>query len=145
MDLPHLSRHDIEEQLVAFYGTGKAERVRTTAAGEFDVVPVRSELELRESLPPLQDAEARMAFLVPWSRGIPRAASRRSTSVHSRRTSSSDSRTRMRRRSSKSFSCERSDRSTPTRTNGRPGISSSGIRSLLCTAARPSRLRAADT
>ncbi len=83
MDLPHLSRHDIEEQLgmlyghfrrhhlIAFFGTGKAERIHTAASGDFDVVPVRSELELRERMPALEDAEARVAYLVPWTWGMP--------------------------------------------------------------------------
>lgn len=57
--------------LVALYGTGKSDRVRADGAGEFEVVPVRSELELRERMPPLEDAEARVVFLLPWQGEVP--------------------------------------------------------------------------
>jgi hypothetical protein len=57
--------------LVALYGTGKSDLVRADGAGEFEVVPVRSELELRERMPPLEDAEARLVFLLPWQGEVP--------------------------------------------------------------------------
>ncbi|NUP07976.1 MAG: BREX-2 system phosphatase PglZ [Polyangiaceae bacterium] len=82
---PTLSRHDVTDQLeklyqmdpsrqrhlVAFFGTGVEEAVNTVAAGQFMIVPVRSELELRERMPPLEDEDARVAFLVPWTSDIP--------------------------------------------------------------------------
>lgn len=83
IDAPRLSRHDIEEQLeklyrtkrerhlVAFFGTGTAEELRFSHMPPFQVLPVRSELELRERMPPLGDHEARIAFLVPWAADIP--------------------------------------------------------------------------
>lgn len=82
-DAPHLTRHDIEEQLqklystdrkrhlVAFFGTGTAEELRFPNMPPFQVVPVRSELELRERMPRLSDTEARIAFLVPWATDVP--------------------------------------------------------------------------
>ncbi len=81
-DLPELSRHDLTEQLqrlystehrrtlVAFFGTGVEEELRFSSMEPFQVVPVRSELELRDRMPPLGD-EARVAFLVPWGTEIP--------------------------------------------------------------------------
>jgi hypothetical protein len=56
--------------LVAVLGTGAPGLVRTQV-GEFAVVPVRSEIELRRQLPPLdldptEALEIRQVFLVPW-------------------------------------------------------------------------------
>ena len=56
--------------LVAVLGTGAPGLVRTHV-GEFAVVPVRSELELRRQLPPLdldpaEALEIRQVYLVPW-------------------------------------------------------------------------------
>ena len=81
---PRLSRGDICEQLerlfrndrghrhlVAFHGSGDEQVVDTANAGRFDVRPVRSELELRERMPALDDEDARVAFLVPWATEIP--------------------------------------------------------------------------
>lgn len=82
-DVPKLSRHDLTEQiqrlyrserkrhLVAFFGTGVEEELRFANMGPFHVVPVRSELELRERMPALGDDEARVAFLVPWATEVP--------------------------------------------------------------------------
>lgn len=81
--LPHLSaidlRADIEEayrarrhhHLFAFFGTGDEQTIALTD-GEVRVIPVRSEIELREKMPALQDDDnVRVAFLVPWSHDIP--------------------------------------------------------------------------
>jgi hypothetical protein len=82
-DIPLLSRHDLTEQLeklyrserkrhlVAFFGTGVEEELRFANMGPFNVVPVRSELELRERMPALGDDDARVAFLVPWGTEVP--------------------------------------------------------------------------
>lgn len=82
-DVPHLSRHDLEDQLerlysakrsrrslFAFYGTGQTETIRLDGAGEVQVVPVQSELDLRARMPAL-GADDRIAFLVPWSGEMP--------------------------------------------------------------------------
>ncbi len=81
-DLPQLSSQDIRAQLekhlaqgrrhflFAFYGTG-AEATIELPEGRFDVVPVASELDLRDQLQRYGTVEARAAFLVPWSTEIP--------------------------------------------------------------------------
>lgn len=83
MTLPTLQRADIEEalremydagrqhHLFAFYGTGKLDTVKLDLAGEIDIVPVRSELELRSELSKLKDDQEKRAFLVPWRGAIP--------------------------------------------------------------------------
>ena len=82
---PALSRQDVvehlerlyrtsparERHLVAFFGTGQEEAANTSNAGQFRIVPVRSELELREHLPPIERDDERVAFLVPWVTDIP--------------------------------------------------------------------------
>lgn len=67
-----------QHHLFAFFGTGAAEvlKVLGPQRGDGDevsveVVPVRSELELREKMPPLGDDGAKKAFLVPWTHDIP--------------------------------------------------------------------------
>jgi hypothetical protein len=57
--------------LLAYFGRGEPGHVDVPSAGRFEIVPVRSELELRERLPPLQAIESRMAFLVPWPVALP--------------------------------------------------------------------------
>src|SRR4051812_15021022 len=97
--LPELQPREIQEELgriyarprprkrhlFAMYGTGTEEALRVDTAGEFAVVPVRSELELRERLPPLEELEPRMVFLVPWEGVLPLDLSGRfgSERVHS--------------------------------------------------------------
>lgn len=83
MNAPELHRRDIEEQLealyrterrrhlVALHGTGVEETIDGKLSGRFRVVPVRSELDLRDRMPPLEDVEARVAFLVPWTGAVP--------------------------------------------------------------------------
>ncbi len=53
--------------LFAVLGTGEA-TLLATKAGEFQVVPVRSEIELRQALPPIEGGKdtVRRVFLVPW-------------------------------------------------------------------------------
>src|SRR5262245_332778 len=85
-EAPLLSRKDIEEQLdrlyavtrhhhlFAFHGTGSEDVVDLARGGRFQVVPVRSELELRERMPPLERTDGeqeRMAFLVPFTGDVP--------------------------------------------------------------------------
>lgn len=78
-DVPALTRPEISELLkevvaskrkrflVAIYGQGEAD---TLPELDYRVVPVRSELDLREQMPPLEE-EPRLAFLVPWATEIP--------------------------------------------------------------------------
>jgi hypothetical protein len=81
--VPHLSPHDLRVDLeeayrakrhhhmFAFFGTGD-EQVLTFESGVVKVVPVRSEIELREKLPALTaDDGERIAFLVPWTHDVP--------------------------------------------------------------------------
>ncbi|MCC7380505.1 MAG: BREX-2 system phosphatase PglZ [Deltaproteobacteria bacterium] len=79
----HLSHADIQGQLkelygqerrhhlFALYGTGEAGTLELAELGKFEVMPVRSELELRERMPPIDDEDQRIVFLVPWARDIP--------------------------------------------------------------------------
>lgn len=79
-DVPELTRPEISELLkgvvasgrkrflVAIYGQAPAPD--TVPELDYRVVPVRSELDLREQMPAL-DEEPRIAFLVPWSTEIP--------------------------------------------------------------------------
>src|SRR4051794_17962746 len=56
--------------LVAYFGTGQEDVVDVDGVGQFRILPVRSELELRERLPPLEDQEP-CVFLVPWPGQLP--------------------------------------------------------------------------
>lgn len=83
--VPHLSAHDLRadlerayedpkkrrHHLFAFFGTGDEQVLKLRASADVFVVPVRSELELRERMPELTDDDARIAFLVPWTDDIP--------------------------------------------------------------------------
>lgn len=81
--VPHLSAHDLRadleevyrskrhHHLFAYFGTGDEGLLKLANAGELQVVPVRSELELRARLPALHDDDTRIAFLVPWTHDIP--------------------------------------------------------------------------
>jgi hypothetical protein len=56
---------------IAIYGRGEPDRVQlATGGGTVEIVPVRSELELREKLPPLGSSPYR-AFLVPFAGMLP--------------------------------------------------------------------------
>lgn len=81
---PHLTRRDVldclerlyrsqpeRRRLVAFHGTGERDAVDVANAGRFDLVPVASELALREELLKYEDPESRAAFLVPWTGELP--------------------------------------------------------------------------
>ncbi|HEX9619110.1 MAG TPA: BREX-2 system phosphatase PglZ [Polyangiaceae bacterium] len=80
MDVPHLTREAVVEvvrqmqnrrrPLMAFYGTGEEDRFEVEGKGVVEVVPVRSELELRARMPGLEEPALR-AFLVPWTGAIP--------------------------------------------------------------------------
>ncbi|MBI2373944.1 MAG: BREX-2 system phosphatase PglZ [Deltaproteobacteria bacterium] len=70
-DLEEAYRSRRHHHLFAFYGSGR-EDVLDVADTKVRVVPVRSELELREKLPKLEeDDDLRLAFLVPWTHDIP--------------------------------------------------------------------------
>lgn len=81
--LPRLNEHDLKadlqeayrrprrHHLFAYYGVGDETFVELNQIGRIHIVPVRSELELREKMPPLSDADAHMAFLVPWTEDLP--------------------------------------------------------------------------
>lgn len=83
-EVPALSREDVREQLellcarerqgrhlFAFYGRGAEDTIEVNGAGRFYVRPVRSELDLRANMPPLEEEDPRIAFLVPWATEIP--------------------------------------------------------------------------
>jgi hypothetical protein len=83
-DAPTLSAHDVEgfledyyqgrrsvRSLIAVYGTGAAGEVIGEPFGRFEVVPVRSELELRRRMPPYDDQSARIVFLLPYPGELP--------------------------------------------------------------------------
>lgn len=60
-----------QHHLFAFYGTGD-EAALEVANTRVRIVPVRSELDLREKLPALDaEEEERVAFLVPWTHDLP--------------------------------------------------------------------------
>jgi hypothetical protein len=63
-----LSKH--RRALVALYGTGEAQIVTVAQRGDVEVIPVRSEFELRTVMPDLVDSAPR-AFLVPWQGTLP--------------------------------------------------------------------------
>ena len=70
-DLEEAYRLRREHHLFAFYGSGEAYEI-PIADTKVRVVPVRSELELREQMPALdEDDGVRVAFLVPWTHDIP--------------------------------------------------------------------------
>jgi hypothetical protein len=62
-DLYQKGRH---HHLFAFYGTGDEDVVEIPQQGRVDIQPVRSELDLRAKMPPLDDEGRRIVFLVPW-------------------------------------------------------------------------------
>ncbi len=82
-DVPQLDRRDLEEELrpwfqarrahhmFAVYGSGAEQVVHLDTAGDVQVIPVRSELELRARLPPIGRDDPRLVFLVPWTHDIP--------------------------------------------------------------------------
>lgn len=70
-ELERLYSHERRRHLVAFYGTGYEETIQSLRAGEFRVIPVQSELDLRERMPALDEADARIVFLIPWSTALP--------------------------------------------------------------------------
>jgi hypothetical protein len=82
-DVPRLEPRDLEDELrpfleakrarhlLAVYGTGDEQLLKVGGAADMLVVRVRSELELRSRLPPIQEEDPRMVFLVPWTRDIP--------------------------------------------------------------------------
>ncbi|MBK8255145.1 MAG: hypothetical protein IPK82_21095 [Polyangiaceae bacterium] len=65
-DLPRLEARDLEEivrrclevdrahHLFAVFGTGDCQMLKVSQAPDLEVIPVRSELELRSLLPPLE-------------------------------------------------------------------------------------------
>ena len=58
-------------RLVAFYGTGRSDSVTMENGERLDIVPVRSEIDLRSQLPALDAETVMTAYLVPWQREIP--------------------------------------------------------------------------
>lgn len=87
MDLPELSLRDIKEALAevrgrerqgrrffAFHGRyalGAAEEIHLDDGERFMVVPIKSELDLRDRLPVLGAVTLPTAFIVPWTGEIP--------------------------------------------------------------------------
>jgi len=82
-DVPVLTGGEIQEELswlfqgthrsflVALWGTGTEEVVEVERAGRFRVIPAKSELQLRDQLPPLLAPDERIVFLVPWAHELP--------------------------------------------------------------------------
>lgn len=82
-DVPRLEARDLEEELRPFleakrarhlfvvYGTGDEQVLRFNGGADMGVVPVRSELEFRSLLPPLEEENPRKVFLVPWTHDVP--------------------------------------------------------------------------
>lgn len=82
-DVPRLEPRDLEDELRPFleakrarhlfavYGTGDEQLLRFGSSADMRVVPVRSELELRSRLPPIQEEDPRVVFLVPWTNDVP--------------------------------------------------------------------------
>lgn len=68
--LDDLYRANRKHPLVALYGTGREGTLQVDGA-EVRVVPVRSELELRERMPPFGRQDDRVAFLVPFTEDVP--------------------------------------------------------------------------
>jgi hypothetical protein len=69
--LDELLKADRKRFLFALYGTGAEDRLQVDGApAEVQVIPVRSELELRRRLLTLDD-DACAAFLVPWEGSLP--------------------------------------------------------------------------
>ncbi|MFW6086120.1 MAG: BREX-2 system phosphatase PglZ, partial [Myxococcota bacterium] len=69
-ELERLYRAHREHSLVALHGTGDEGTVEVDGAS-VRVVPVRSEIELRERMPPLGADDERIAFLVPFTQDVP--------------------------------------------------------------------------
>jgi hypothetical protein len=81
--IPNLTEHDVRahlqrvydggrrHHLFALYGTGEPTQIAVAERSDVQVVPVRSELELRAKLPPLDDDDARVVYLVPWTHDLP--------------------------------------------------------------------------
>lgn len=81
MALPHLTKAALNQAIIskmarhgrtflAIYGQGEAGSVPLEGKGTVEVVPVRSELELREKLPPFGQQPYR-AYLVPFFGNLP--------------------------------------------------------------------------
>ncbi len=71
IDLAEAYRSQRRHHLFAFHGTGAPDSVEIDGS-TVQVVPVRSEIELREKMPPLEEDDAvKIAFLVPWTHDIP--------------------------------------------------------------------------
>jgi PglZ domain len=82
-DVPELQSREIQDELTriyakprkrhvhALFGKGQPDRIRVDGAGDFAVIPVRSELELRERMPPLEETDPKLVFLVPWQGVVP--------------------------------------------------------------------------
>lgn len=82
-DVPRLEPRDLEDELRPFleakrarhlfavYGTGDEQILKFGSSADMRVVPVRSELELRARLPPIQEDDPRVVFLVPWTSDVP--------------------------------------------------------------------------
>lgn len=59
-------------RLAALQGQADRERIATASVGDVEVIPVRSELELRRHLPPLSQSEGYTAFILDWpAREVP--------------------------------------------------------------------------
>lgn len=57
--------------LFALFGEGEESVVEVRGAGQYRIVPTQNELELRIALPPIEEHDGRIVFLVPWSHELP--------------------------------------------------------------------------
>lgn len=87
MDLPELSRKDVEQALLelrrrekqgrrlfAFHGRyapGTEETLTVDGGESVHVIPVRSELDLRAHMPPIGAVTPPIVFIVPWTGEVP--------------------------------------------------------------------------
>ncbi|MBK8409898.1 MAG: BREX-2 system phosphatase PglZ [Sandaracinaceae bacterium] len=70
-DLATLYEHDRQHHLFAYFGSGSEDMLDVKGAGRVFVVPVRSELDLRERLPRYTRGDERAVFLVPFVGQVP--------------------------------------------------------------------------
>ncbi|MCA9537157.1 MAG: BREX-2 system phosphatase PglZ, partial [Myxococcales bacterium] len=70
-DLGTLYEHDRNHHLFAYFGSGSEDVLDVKGAGQVYVVPVRSELDLRERLPRYAERNERAVFLVPFVGHVP--------------------------------------------------------------------------
>ena len=64
-------RRGPQPRLFAFYGTGSYDRINLDNNERLEILPIRSEIDLRAQLPALDAAVETKAYLVPWQNELP--------------------------------------------------------------------------